>query len=81
MDNYLITWFYAENKDDESFYPSVGENTSSPEYQKVYWHYNVEKYRKINNKQIFHKLNWRKEYHEIANGKLTIYGYIKQNLE
>lgn len=43
--------------------------------------YNVEKYRKISNKQIFHKLNWRKEYHEIANGKITIYGYIKQNLE
>lgn len=37
MDNYLITWFYAEKKDDESFYPSVGGNTSSPEYQKVYW--------------------------------------------
>lgn len=37
MTNYLITWFYAEKKDDESFYPSVGGNTSSPEYQKVYW--------------------------------------------
>lgn len=37
MDNYLITWFYAEKKEDESFYPSVGGNTSSPEYQKVYW--------------------------------------------
>lgn len=37
MNNYLITWFYAEKKEDESFYPSVGGNTSSPEYQKVYW--------------------------------------------
>ena len=37
MDNFLITWFYAEKKDDESFYPSVGGNTSSPAYQKVYW--------------------------------------------
>jgi len=35
--NYLITWFYAENKDDESFYPSVGGNTSSPEFHRVYW--------------------------------------------
>lgn len=37
MNNYLITWFYAEKRDDESFYLSVGGNTSSPEYQKVYW--------------------------------------------
>ncbi len=37
MDNYIITWFYAENKDDESFYPSVGKNTSDFEFQKVYW--------------------------------------------
>ena len=37
MDNYLITWFYAEKKEDESFYPSVGGNTSSSSYQKVYW--------------------------------------------
>lgn len=43
--------------------------------------YNAEKYQEINNAQIFHKLNWRKEYHEMANGELTIYGYIKQNLE
>lgn len=43
--------------------------------------YNAEKYQEINNEQIFHKLNWRKEYHEMANGELTIYGYIKQNLE
>lgn len=37
MDNYIITWFYAENKDDESYYPSVGKKTSSFEFQKVYW--------------------------------------------
>lgn len=36
-DNYLITWFYGEKKDDESFYPSVGGNTSSEEFQRVYW--------------------------------------------
>lgn len=35
--NYLITWFYGETKDNESFYPSVGGNTSSPEFHKVYW--------------------------------------------
>lgn len=35
--NYLITWLYAEQDNNESFYPSVGGNTSSPEYQKVYW--------------------------------------------
>lgn len=35
--NYLITWFYGEKKGDESFYPSVGGNTSSPEFHKVYW--------------------------------------------
>ena len=37
MKNYLITWFYAEKEDDESFYPSVGGNTSSPKFQEVYW--------------------------------------------
>ena len=37
MDNYIITWFYAENKEDESYYPSVGKKTSSFEFQKVYW--------------------------------------------
>lgn len=37
MENYLITWFYAEDKDDESYYPSVGGHTSTPEFQKVYW--------------------------------------------
>ena len=37
MNNYLITWFYAEKKEDESFYPSVGGNTSSPEFHEVYW--------------------------------------------
>lgn len=35
--NYLITWFYAEGIDDESCYPSVSGNTSSPEFHKVYW--------------------------------------------
>ena len=35
--NYLITWFYGESKDNESFYPSVGGNTSSPEFHQVYW--------------------------------------------
>lgn len=37
MRNYLVTWFYAEKEDDESFYPSVGGNTSSPKFQEVYW--------------------------------------------
>ena len=37
MNNYIISWFYAENKEDESYYPSVGKNTSSFEFQKVYW--------------------------------------------
>lgn len=37
MKNYLTTWFFAEQEGDESFYPSVGGATSSPEFQKVYW--------------------------------------------
>lgn len=37
MNNYLITWFYAEKIDDESYYPSVGKNTSSPDFHEVYW--------------------------------------------
>ena len=35
--DYLITWFYAEQSDNEGFYPSVGGNTSSPKFQEVYW--------------------------------------------
>ena len=37
MNNYLITWFYAENKDDESFYPQVGGKPSSFSFQTAYW--------------------------------------------
>ncbi|MBO6148398.1 MAG: hypothetical protein J6O55_03575, partial [Lachnospiraceae bacterium] len=37
MDNYLITWFYAEHKEDESFYPAVGGSSSSEGFQNVYW--------------------------------------------
>lgn len=37
VSNYLITWFYAENKDNESFYPQVGGKSSSFYFQKVYW--------------------------------------------
>lgn len=43
--------------------------------------YDEEKYKGITGEQIFHKLNWRKEYHKVSNGRLTIYGYIKQDLE
>lgn len=37
MNDYIITWLYAESPDDESYYPSVGGNTSSVEFQKIYW--------------------------------------------
>ncbi|MDD6157400.1 MAG: hypothetical protein PUB52_10340 [Lachnospiraceae bacterium] len=37
MKNYLITWFYSEQANDESFYPSVGGSSSSAEFQYVYW--------------------------------------------
>lgn len=37
MENCLITWFYSEKSDDESYYPSVGGNTSSVNFQHVYW--------------------------------------------
>jgi hypothetical protein len=37
MRNFLITWFYSEHADDESFYPSVGGNCSGAEFQYVYW--------------------------------------------
>ncbi len=37
MKNYLITWFYSEQANDESYYPSVGGSSSSAEFQYVYW--------------------------------------------
>ena len=37
MNNYLTTWFYAENKENESFYPQVGGKPSSFAFQKAYW--------------------------------------------
>ena len=37
MADYIITWLYAESPDDESYYPSVGGNTSSAGFQEVYW--------------------------------------------
>ncbi|MGN0428122.1 MAG: hypothetical protein ACI4F0_10000 [Agathobacter sp.] len=37
MKNYLVTWFYSEQANDESYYPSVGGSSSSAEIQYVYW--------------------------------------------
>lgn len=37
MKNYLLTWFYAESKDDESYYPSVGGSSSSEKFHEYYW--------------------------------------------
>ena len=37
MNNYLTTWFYAENKDNESHYPQVAGKPSSFAFQKAYW--------------------------------------------
>ena len=37
MKNYFISWFYSEQADDESYYPSVGGSSSSAEFQYVYW--------------------------------------------
>ena len=37
MKNYFITWFYSEQANDESYYPSVGGSSSSAEFQYVYW--------------------------------------------
>lgn len=37
MKNYLVTWFYREDKKDASFYPQVGGSTCSTEIQDIYW--------------------------------------------
>lgn len=37
MKNYFISWFYSEQANDESYYPSVGGSSSSAEFQYVYW--------------------------------------------
>lgn len=43
--------------------------------------YDRDQFAQITDNQIFHKLNWRKSYHEIVNGVCTMYGYIKQSVE
>lgn len=37
MDNYIISWFFSENKDDEGYYPQVGGKASSENFKKIYW--------------------------------------------
>ncbi len=36
-ENYIMTWFYAEQSGEESFYPQVAELSSSQKFQEVYW--------------------------------------------
>ena len=42
--------------------------------------YDEYKWNELIDNQIFHKLNWRLDYHETVDGKLTYYGYIKRGL-
>ncbi len=37
MKNYLVTWFYSEEANDASYYPSVGGSSSSAKIQYIYW--------------------------------------------
>lgn len=37
MRNFFTSWFYSEQANDESYYPSVGGSSSSAEFQYVYW--------------------------------------------
>ena len=37
MKNYLLTWFYAESKNDDSYYPSVEGSGSSEKVHEYYW--------------------------------------------
>ncbi len=37
MNNILITWLYADSKDDEGMYSQVGNHSGDWEFQKVYW--------------------------------------------
>ncbi|HAT4169016.1 hypothetical protein GNF78_07525 [Clostridium perfringens] len=37
MDNYIVSWFFSEDKNDESYYPQVGGKTSSNNFKNIYW--------------------------------------------
>lgn len=37
MNNYFVSWFYAETKDDDNFAPSIGARTGTEEAQALYW--------------------------------------------
>lgn len=58
MDNYLMTWFYAEKETDKSFYPSVGGNASFLEFQKVYWRCGYDFYRSAQLAQTANKVKY-----------------------
>lgn len=37
MSNYIISWFFSESKNDESYYPQVGGRASSDNFKNIYW--------------------------------------------
>jgi hypothetical protein len=37
MSQYICTWIYLDGKDEESSYTQVGNNSSDPQFQEVYW--------------------------------------------
>lgn len=54
MKNYFVSWFYAEQVDDDNFMPSAGGRSSSTEVQAVYWRciYNLYKTALLTNKNV-----------------------------
>jgi len=37
MDKYIATWVYLDSKEEKSKYPNTGGDSTSPEFQAVYW--------------------------------------------
>lgn len=86
LDGHLINLCYRLAYDNFSeirqYVDAIGVNNSNVQalYKVVNTPYTEEKWNDITENQIFHKLNWRTDYKEEVDGKLTVYGFIK-NME
>lgn len=62
---------------------SIGVNNKNVQelYKIINSPYTKERWDSATQSQIFHKLNWRTNYIEEIDGKLTVYGYIKNGVK
>lgn len=62
---------------------AIGQNNRNVDalYEAIREPYTPERWNQLTENQIFHKLNWRKQYPETVDGALTLYGHMKNLME